>query len=426
MRLSFDPGTRWSTSTPSRRAGTRTELGDRRRQVVQAVDRLHDDALDPQVVPPDPFHQRRIVDAFHPDPCRLGGFRAQTGDRPRSGRRALRRAGALGGRTRVAGAPSTRNAPGASGKTRRRPLRSSRVTAVEVHATTAPQKPDSGSSATVSMVAGISAGVRGPRRGRRARHAGTRRTRDGRSGRDRSGTGAYAARRHADRYAPARAGGRVDPDRCAGRSAAGYYRKFRRLRREAARNVHSHCTGPSVTYGSPHVRNRRPPRGHHHGPVGCGVAGRRQRRRGAGGHRRRRSPRRCSRGYRRDRRRHRASRARVGRAPDRRRCCRCCAAAAGPSCCCRDPGTCADCRSVATSRWPRWMPARSSGCRPSTSVWCPATGSGGRSAATSSIRRRAWPRRTTCWTPRSAGQPGRSPRWTSRAVPRTPGSGSGR
>src|SRR5664279_5052922 len=56
--------------------------GGRRRQVVQAVDRLHDDALHAQVVPPDAFHQRGVVDAFHPDPRRLGGSRAQTRDRP--------------------------------------------------------------------------------------------------------------------------------------------------------------------------------------------------------------------------------------------------------------------------------------------------------------------------------------------------------
>src|SRR6266498_1411086 len=41
-------------------------------EVVDAVDRLDDDALDAQVVAPDPFKQRRVVDALDPDPARPG------------------------------------------------------------------------------------------------------------------------------------------------------------------------------------------------------------------------------------------------------------------------------------------------------------------------------------------------------------------
>ena len=132
IRLSFDPGTRWSTSTPSRRPAPGPNSRDRGRQVVQAVDRLHHDALHPQVVAPDPLDQGRVVDALHPDPGGPGGARPEPGDHPGAGRRAAPEPRpADRGRTRVTCWPSTRKAPGASGNIRRRPCRSSRVTAVE-------------------------------------------------------------------------------------------------------------------------------------------------------------------------------------------------------------------------------------------------------------------------------------------------------
>ena len=87
IRVSFEPGTRWSTSTPSRRLRAGSELGNGRGQVVQAVDRFDDDALDPQVVTPDPLDQGGVMDALDPDPGGPGGAGPQPGDHPRSGGR---------------------------------------------------------------------------------------------------------------------------------------------------------------------------------------------------------------------------------------------------------------------------------------------------------------------------------------------------
>ena len=132
------------------------ELGDGLRQVVQAIDRLHDDAFHPQVVAPDPFDQRRVVDALHPDPGGSRGTGPQTRDDPGTGCGHAAMGGTDRGRTRVTCSPSTRNAPGSSGNSRRRPALSSRVTTVDEQFTAAPQNPESGSSATTSAVAGTS------------------------------------------------------------------------------------------------------------------------------------------------------------------------------------------------------------------------------------------------------------------------------
>lgn len=68
--VSFDPVTRWSTSTPTHAAGAWAEFGEPRRQVVQSLEMLDHHALDPQIVAPHPFDQRRVVHAFDPDPAR--------------------------------------------------------------------------------------------------------------------------------------------------------------------------------------------------------------------------------------------------------------------------------------------------------------------------------------------------------------------
>ncbi len=215
MRLSFEPGTRWSTSTPSRRPspGRNSATADGRlsRPSIGSTTMPSTRRSCPQTrstsaaswMPSTQIRvalavlARRPATALDPDADRCGA------------------AGALGGRTRVAGAPSTRNAPGASGKTRRRPLRSSRVTAVEVHATTAPQKPDSGSSATVSMVAGITRAGRWARRGvastSRGYEANSGRRAAGRSNGAGSGTIRDATR--GVRPDGRTRLGRVDPDR---------------------------------------------------------------------------------------------------------------------------------------------------------------------------------------------------------------------
>ena len=65
---SLVPGTRWSTSTPSRRPGPGREVARRRRQVVDAVEQLDDDALDPQVVAPHLLDELGVVPALDEDP----------------------------------------------------------------------------------------------------------------------------------------------------------------------------------------------------------------------------------------------------------------------------------------------------------------------------------------------------------------------
>ena len=86
-RVSLVPATRWSTSTPSRRCGAGAELGDGGGEVVHAVHRLDDHALDPQVVAPHRLDQRGVVDALDPDPARPGRARGEVRDLHRSRRR---------------------------------------------------------------------------------------------------------------------------------------------------------------------------------------------------------------------------------------------------------------------------------------------------------------------------------------------------
>jgi hypothetical protein len=85
---------------------TGPERRDRRRQLVDAVQRLHDHALDAQVVAPDPLDQGRVVHALDPDPAGPRDPRSDPvhGDRPRRrpapGRRRSARTGRFSQRHR--------------------------------------------------------------------------------------------------------------------------------------------------------------------------------------------------------------------------------------------------------------------------------------------------------------------------------------
>ncbi len=127
----------------------RAELADLARQVVDAVERLDDDALDPQVVAPHPLDELRVVLALDPDPAAAGDPRALPADRDRAGRGGAQPGGRRGDRAGhgTTGRPSTRK-PGPSGKTRTLPCRSSSETRSLSHSTTAPHQPVVGSSTT--------------------------------------------------------------------------------------------------------------------------------------------------------------------------------------------------------------------------------------------------------------------------------------
>ncbi|CAM5391295.1 hypothetical protein SANTM175S_03822 [Streptomyces antimycoticus] len=76
---------------PGVRAGG--EVIDDGGQVVDALQVLHDDAFDAQIVAPDPLHQLRVMAPLDVDASRTGDPRARSrnGDRPRG--RALGRTG---------------------------------------------------------------------------------------------------------------------------------------------------------------------------------------------------------------------------------------------------------------------------------------------------------------------------------------------
>ena len=160
IRLSFEPGTRWSTSTPTRRSGpgpkSRRWLGE----VVDAAEVLDDHALDPQVVAPDLLDQLGVVAALDEDPAGPGDpgpcvVRRRPSRRPcGSAWRARRtRTGAV----RITGLPSSRK-PGPSGKVRRLPRRSSRVSVCRSRstATISPHQSVVTSSTTAPSSAGAS------------------------------------------------------------------------------------------------------------------------------------------------------------------------------------------------------------------------------------------------------------------------------
>ena len=94
IRLSLEPLTRWSTSTPDPALRARPEVAQVVGEVVDTAEELHDHALDAQVVAPDLLDQLGVVPALDEDPAGPGdpGLGAVHGDR--AGRRAgrLRRA----------------------------------------------------------------------------------------------------------------------------------------------------------------------------------------------------------------------------------------------------------------------------------------------------------------------------------------------
>ena len=124
------------------------EAGDDRRQVVDALEVLHDDADVAQVVAPDLLDQLGIVAALDVDAARLGDLgparrcrdRSRRGSRGCPGGTPCPSGPACGpGRTSCTGLPSSRKGAGLSGNTRRLPWRSSSVTASFSQNTTAPQ-----------------------------------------------------------------------------------------------------------------------------------------------------------------------------------------------------------------------------------------------------------------------------------------------
>ena len=132
--VSLEPATRWSTSTPRRRPGRGGEARDDGRQVVDALQVLHHDADVAQVVAPDLLHQLGVVLALDVDPAGPGHLgpgplAAGAATEPEAVRVGPRPGPAGAGGTSVTGWPSSRNAAGVSGKTRRLPCRSSSVTA---------------------------------------------------------------------------------------------------------------------------------------------------------------------------------------------------------------------------------------------------------------------------------------------------------
>jgi CubicO group peptidase (beta-lactamase class C family) len=175
IRLSFEPATRWSTSTPSRRRGpgsksrtaaTRSSMPDSGSTTTPSTRRSSPQTRSTRAASCRPSTQIRLARA-----TRAGADGTATEPEAVS----LRGAGApcpvppeapAGARRSVTTSPSSRNAAGSSGKFRRLPRRSSSTTAPASNPTTAPQNPDSASSTTSSGVASTSGTTR---RGRRAR-----------------------------------------------------------------------------------------------------------------------------------------------------------------------------------------------------------------------------------------------------------------
>ena len=141
-RVSLLPSTRWSTSMPSLPVRGGAEVGDGGGQVVHAVHRFDDDALDPQVVAPHGLDERGVVDALDPDPARprRAGGEVRDRDRPRRRDRPAR-SGPAAGRPAWRAGRRRGTRPARSGNTRCRPCRSSRVTSRMSTRTTAPQNP---------------------------------------------------------------------------------------------------------------------------------------------------------------------------------------------------------------------------------------------------------------------------------------------
>ena len=84
IRLSLEPGTRWSTSTPTAALGPGPEVAQVLAEVVDALEVLHDHALDPQVVAPHLLDELGVVPPLDEDPAGPGDARldALHGHRP--------------------------------------------------------------------------------------------------------------------------------------------------------------------------------------------------------------------------------------------------------------------------------------------------------------------------------------------------------
>ena len=99
IRLSFEPAHEVVDEHADAAAGAGPELAQVVGQVVDAVEVLHDDALDPQVVAPDLLDQLGVVPALDVDPAlpgdpRLGAGTATEPDAVRVGLAGARRAAA--------------------------------------------------------------------------------------------------------------------------------------------------------------------------------------------------------------------------------------------------------------------------------------------------------------------------------------------
>ena len=153
MRDSLEPRHQVVDEHAEPPSGRRAELAHDRRQVVDAVQRLDDDALDPQVVAPDLLHQLGVVLALDVDAALAGDPRAGAGDVGRAGGAARR----AGGRRAASAAPGRRavrrpRSRGRAGSRGRVPKRSSRWTTSFSQRTTAPTNPVLGSSTTRSVL----------------------------------------------------------------------------------------------------------------------------------------------------------------------------------------------------------------------------------------------------------------------------------
>ena len=162
MRDSLESG---PGGPPGHPAGgrARAELGYRPGEVVDAVQGFDDDALHPEVITPDLFHEFGVVLAFHPDPAGLGHLRAlaRHPDRTRGCPAGCRRPAACRGAGGISlmGRPSSRN-PKPSRKDRDLPRRSSSATTCMPPdfstRVTAPTQPDWTSSSTMPRSTGTS------------------------------------------------------------------------------------------------------------------------------------------------------------------------------------------------------------------------------------------------------------------------------
>ena len=167
IRLSLEPAHQVVDEHADPALGPGPEVAQVLGEVVDALEVLHDDALDPQVVAPDLLDELGVVAALDEDPAGPGdpGLGAGHGDRP--GRRTRLDGGAASGPAGPGspGTPSSRK-PVPSGKVRRLPRRSSSVTVPRSRstATISPHQSVVTSSTTRPLSAEISTAR--PRRGR--------------------------------------------------------------------------------------------------------------------------------------------------------------------------------------------------------------------------------------------------------------------